>query len=318
MATAVRKPRCASAVSSLARSWQSWASEHAGRQGAAPAGWVPSSLTQDGSHRPAAGGLRPPVSAGVQAEPRGSVCAGEGAPRAGAAAVAKSGCGSQRVRALAEQGGPGDGERSLGEWSPAWGRGDRKLGSRSSSLDTQDSGLGEEGLSDTDADGRTGDRPPSQTGQTRNKDRPKIQVVTLGDLRSRWQVWSEQHLEQQKLNPFSEGFDYVHAMALRLQKGDEGYGRPKEGSRTAERAQRAQRHIRREMEEMCFIIRDLGARGPDGGARVTFGRLFDRYVKISDKVVGILLRCRKHGMVAFEGEMLWKGRDDSVIITLLG
>nr|XP_006639814.1 PREDICTED: actin-binding Rho-activating protein-like [Lepisosteus oculatus] len=318
MATAVRKPRCASAVSSLARSWQSWASEHAGRQGAAPAGWVPSSLTQDGSHRAAAGGLRPPVSAGVRAEPRGSVFAGEGAPSAGAAAVAKSGCGSQRVRALAEQGGPGDGERSLGEWSPAWGRGDRRLGSRSSSLDTQDSGLGEEGLSDTDADGRTGDRPPSQTGQTRNKDRPKIQVVTLGDLRSRWQVWSEQHLEQQKLNPFSEGFDYVHAMALRLQKGDEGYGRPKEGSRTAERAQRAQRHIRREMEEMCFIIRDLGARGPDGGARVTFGRLFDRYVKISDKVVGILLRCRKHGMVAFEGEMLWKGRDDSVIITLLG
>ncbi|MBN3320439.1 ABRA protein, partial [Atractosteus spatula] len=314
MATAAREPRCASAVSSLARSWQSWASQHAGRQGAAPPGWVPSSLIQDESHRAMAGGLRPPVSAGAQAEPRGPVCAGKGAPSAGAAA----GCGSQRVRALAEQGGPGDGECSLGEWSPAWGRRDRRLGSRSSSLDTQDSGLGEEGLSDTDADGRTGDRPPSQTGQTRNKDRPKIQVVTLRDLRSRWQVWSEQHLEQQKLNPFSEGFDYEHAMAVRLQKGDEGYGRPKEGSRTAERAQRAQRHIRREMEEMCFIIRDLGARGPDGGARVTFGRLFDRYVKISDKVVGILLRCRKHGMVAFEGEMLWKGRDDSVIITLLG
>eukprot|EP00064_Thunnus_orientalis_P014747 superscaffoldBa00002613_g14794 len=38
--------------------------------------------------------------------------------------------------------------------------------------------------------------------------------------------------------------------------------------------------------------------------------------KISDKVVGILLRCRKHKMLDFEGEMLWKGQDDHVIITL--
>uniref|UniRef100_A0A673HS45 Costars domain-containing protein n=1 Tax=Sinocyclocheilus rhinocerous TaxID=307959 RepID=A0A673HS45_9TELE len=55
----------------------------------------------------------------------------------------------------------------------------------------------------------------------------------------------------------------------------------------------------------------------DGYTRVTFGELFDRYVRISDKVVGILMRARKHGKVAFEGEMLWQGRDDGVIITLL-
>uniref|UniRef100_A0A8C2JJE1 Costars domain-containing protein n=1 Tax=Cyprinus carpio TaxID=7962 RepID=A0A8C2JJE1_CYPCA len=85
--------------------------------------------------------------------------------------------------------------------------------------------------------------------------------------------FAEDHIEGQKLNPFSEEFDYEHAMAIRLQKGD-------------------------------------------GHIYVTFGRLFDRYVKISDKVVGILLRCRKHKMVDFEGEMLWKGQDDDIIITL--
>lgn len=45
--------------------------------------------------------------------------------------------------------------------------------------------------------------------------------------------------------------------------------------------------------------------------------LFDRYIRISDKVVGILMRARKHGLVDFEGEMLWQGRDDHVVITLL-
>ncbi|XDV35318.1 hypothetical protein PO909_005289 [Leuciscus waleckii] len=61
----------------------------------------------------------------------------------------------------------------------------------------------------------------------------------------------------------------------------------------------------------------MGQRDEEGFICISFGRLFDRYVKISDKVVGILLRCRKHKMVDFEGEMLWKGQDDDVIIKLL-
>lgn len=105
-------------------------------------------------------------------------------------------------------------------------------------------------------------------------------------------------------------------MAQRLRKGDSGYGRPKEGSKTAQRGDRAQKHIHREMEEMVWIIRDMGYEDKEGRTTITFGRLFDRYVKISDKVVGILLRCRKHKMLDFEGEMLWKGQDDDVIITL--
>lgn len=139
----------------------------------------------------------------------------------------------------------------------------------------------------------------------------------VGNLKSRWQNWASEHTVNQKLNPFSEYFDYDYSMSLRLQKGEDGYGRPKEGTKTAERAKRAERHIHREIDDMCYVLRTMADPDPDGKTRVTFGELFDRYVRISDKVVGILLRARKHGKVAFEGEMLWQGQDDGVIITLL-
>lgn len=140
---------------------------------------------------------------------------------------------------------------------------------------------------------------------------------TVGNLKSRWQNWASEHSTSQKLNPFSDDFDYEFSMSLRLRKGEEGYGRPKEGSKTAERAKRAEAHIHREIDHMCFIISTMADPDPDGYIRVTFGELFERYVRISDKVVGILMRARKHSKVDFEGEMLWQGRDDRVIITLL-
>ena len=50
---------------------------------------------------------------------------------------------------------------------------------------------------------------------------------------------------------------------------------------------------------------------------ITFGRLFQIYTVISNKVVGVLLRARKYGFVTFEGETLFQRRDDDVVITLL-
>ncbi|XP_053556391.1 actin-binding Rho-activating protein-like [Bombina bombina] len=145
----------------------------------------------------------------------------------------------------------------------------------------------------------------------------KIKIMTMSDIRKEWQSWSDAHTEKQKRNPFSEDFDHSHAMAVRLHKGDNGYGRPEEGSKTEERGNRAKNHIHKEIEEMCLIIRDMGVKGRDGRIRVTFGRLFQQYVRISDKVVGILLRARKHKHLDFEGEMLWQGVHDNVVITLL-
>uniref|UniRef100_A0A8C9VH11 Si:dkey-29b11.3 n=1 Tax=Scleropages formosus TaxID=113540 RepID=A0A8C9VH11_SCLFO len=72
-----------------------------------------------------------------------------------------------------------------------------------------------------------------------------------------------------------------------------------------------------EVRELCGIIRDVGRSCEDGSVIVEFGRLFERYVTISNKVVGVLLRARRQGLVRFQGEMLWQGRDDQVVITLL-
>uniref|UniRef100_A0A7N8YBI8 Si:dkey-29b11.3 n=1 Tax=Mastacembelus armatus TaxID=205130 RepID=A0A7N8YBI8_9TELE len=75
---------------------------------------------------------------------------------------------------------------------------------------------------------------------------------------------------------------------------------------------------------LCEVIRNIGDPGQkDGNGReeeiitVEFGKLFERYVTISNKLVGILLRARKQGLVDFEGEMLWQGKDNHVVITLL-
>ncbi|XP_074543764.1 actin binding Rho activating protein b [Halichoeres trimaculatus] len=165
-------------------------------------------------------------------------------------------------------------------------------------------------------------RPSVPVYKKEAEDANKINALSkkhsaVGSLKSRWQTWASEHTVNQKLNPFSEYFDYDYSMSLRLQKGQEGYGRPKEGTQTAERAKRAEQHIHREIDDMCYVIRTMEDPDPDGKTRVTFGQLFDRYVRISDKVVGILMRARKHGKVAFEGEMLWQGQDDGVIITLL-
>ena len=50
---------------------------------------------------------------------------------------------------------------------------------------------------------------------------------------------------------------------------------------------------------------------------IKFGRLFEIYVRISNKLVGVLLRARKHGLVHLEGETLFQRRDDHVPVSLL-
>ncbi|XP_061584350.1 actin-binding Rho-activating protein [Cololabis saira] len=329
---AVRKIRCAAMVASLAKSWQGWASEQSDKQDSIPSGWMPSSVEDevDKTQRVVKLNVTPRV---IEADdtdgdkirtcsvtktvlPKRSECIGnnlinairdkmESAPEETKPFLGnESPTRRRQMRALKSMEAGGGGaiqEKKLLLH-------DKKLGS-SSSLDTEDSGLGE--------DGGLSDNGESKTEGKTKTDRPKVKITTMGDIKSRWQKWSEQHVEGQKLNPFSEDFDEEFAMAQRLRKGDSGYGRPKEGSKTAERGDRAHKHIHREMEEMVWIIKDMGCKDKQGRIVISFGRLFDRYVKISDKVVGILLRCRKHKMVDFEGEMLWKGQDDHVIITVI-
>uniref|UniRef100_A0A3P9AYB2 Si:dkey-29b11.3 n=1 Tax=Maylandia zebra TaxID=106582 RepID=A0A3P9AYB2_9CICH len=74
-----------------------------------------------------------------------------------------------------------------------------------------------------------------------------------------------------------------------------------------------------EVQELCEVIRSIGESGGSDGKVITvrFGKLFEHYVTISNKLVGILLRARKQRLVDFEGEMLWQGKDDHVVIILL-
>ncbi|XP_041834934.1 actin-binding Rho-activating protein [Melanotaenia boesemani] len=335
---AVRKIKCAAMVANLAKSWQGWVNEHTDKQDTIPCGWMPSSLEEDDKKEPnhvVKLSITPRVIAADSSDTSGSKIRTCSVTKT--VQPKRSECSSRNfistIRNKMESG-PEESKPFLGNESPTRRRQmralqnsegggiiqDRKLmlqekkfESRSSSVDTEDSGLGEDsGLSDN-SESKTEQSDVQPKTQT---NKPKIKVATMNDIKSRWQQWSEQHMEGQKLNPFSEEFDYEFAMAQRLRKGDSGYGRPKDGSKTAQRGDRAQKHIHREMEEMVWIIRDMGSKDKEGRTIITFGRLFDRYVKISDKVVGILLRCRKHKMLDFEGEMLWKGQDDDIIITL--
>lgn len=148
-------------------------------------------------------------------------------------------------------------------------------------------------------------------------------TVSVKGLRENWQKWSSEHQQYQKHNPFSH--DSSHSVGVSQGKLD-GYGRPLQGSLTERRGQEAHTHISKEIKKLCEAIRTIGELkekdGGEGGSNrkviaVEFGKLFRHYVSISNKLVGILLRARKQRLVEFDGEMLWQGKDDHVVIFLV-
>ncbi|XP_072176173.1 actin-binding Rho-activating protein-like [Diadema setosum] len=143
-----------------------------------------------------------------------------------------------------------------------------------------------------------------------------------GSLNSRiakWKGVEEEHRQKQLINPFSE-WEGASTRA-KLDKDDPNYARPVEGSKTAIRGQQAGQRISGEIRQLVRILQECARRETlaDGRVRyaITFGKLFEIYAKISNKLVGILMRARKQGLVQFEGEMLWQRRDDHVVITML-
>lgn len=137
-------------------------------------------------------------------------------------------------------------------------------------------------------------------------------TASVKGLKENWQRWSSQYQDYQKQNPFSQ--DTRPSVVLPL-KGQGDYGRPLQGSKTELRGRDAHTHLSREVRELCEAIGRIGE--PGKVVTVEFGKLFEHYVTISNKLVGILLRARKQGLVEFDGEMLWQGRDDHVVISLL-
>ncbi|XP_074661901.1 actin-binding Rho-activating protein-like [Tubulanus polymorphus] len=132
---------------------------------------------------------------------------------------------------------------------------------------------------------------------------------------SQWNKKADEHHQKQLINPFSEWQGASHRD--KLSKDDPDYGKPVAGSSTERRGQQAGSHISREIIELCEIISDVGERQRDGTWCIRFGTLFDTYTKISNKLVGMLMRARKQRLIDFEGEMLFQRRDDEVLIHLL-
>ncbi|XP_006818368.1 actin-binding Rho-activating protein-like [Saccoglossus kowalevskii] len=130
-----------------------------------------------------------------------------------------------------------------------------------------------------------------------------------------WKKKEDEHREKQLINPFSEWEGSSHRKVL--DKNDPEYARPVAGTMTDIRGKQAGKMVSREVQELLHVIERIGTVQENGSVVVLFGNLFEVYNKISNKLVGMLMRARKQKLVHFEGEMLWQRRDDHVPITLL-
>ncbi|XDV35015.1 hypothetical protein PO909_005071 [Leuciscus waleckii] len=331
----IKKLRAISMVCSLTRSWQQWVSENEDKQSSEPSGWAPGDPKDSETIRPSRKSLpSQDLTNKNQDEAESRIKTGQVLKTvtrdvqersAGIDFLTRRICKDPDTddldKILSKQGSPTLRRKCsnmVSELTRGWKEmEEEKKPVQESGEDYEDTGVQMGVNQEETGNNRTNEstavtikRSSVLGGKKEIEDANKINAF-------RWQNWASEHTVNQKLNPFSEDFDYEYSMSTRLRRGEEGYGRPKEGSKTAERAKRAEAHIHREIDDMCFVIRTMADRDSDGRTRVTFGDLFDRYVRISDKVVGILMRARKHGKVAFEGEMLWQGQDDAVVITLL-
>ncbi|EPB76019.1 hypothetical protein ANCCEY_04865 [Ancylostoma ceylanicum] len=117
--------------------------------------------------------------------------------------------------------------------------------------------------------------------------------------------------ETLKKNPYSDTYGIQH-----FDKHAKDYGRPPPGSKTEARGIKAGVHVCREILFLCETINE-NAEGEEPNKWIKFGKLFYVYSFYSDKLVGMLIRARKYGLVDFEGEMLYQRQDDEKIITML-
>ena len=130
---------------------------------------------------------------------------------------------------------------------------------------------------------------------------------------SLWQGRQDDLDHKLKSNPFSDQWE---GHINRRKKEDSYYGTPIEGTLTEHRGQKAKQRIDREILEICQLIVEYGSHQVhDGSYVISFGKLFKIYTKISDKVVGMLVRARRRNLVQFEGEMLYQNQDEDVLIT---
>ncbi|XP_015515082.1 actin-binding Rho-activating protein isoform X1 [Neodiprion pinetum] len=140
-----------------------------------------------------------------------------------------------------------------------------------------------------------------------------VMFESLGDKVAMFNQQATRHQDTQAKNPFTSGLNLP-----RPKFSKEEYGRPAAGSLSDIRGRKASAHIYKEILELCEMIYQNGTPCKDEPdiIGITFGDLFNIYVHINDKCVGLLLRARKQNFLHFEGECLFQRRDDNVPIFL--
>uniref|UniRef100_A0A7E4VHL2 Costars domain-containing protein n=1 Tax=Panagrellus redivivus TaxID=6233 RepID=A0A7E4VHL2_PANRE len=122
---------------------------------------------------------------------------------------------------------------------------------------------------------------------------------------------AQKNEDELKSSPYSDKY-----VIKKFDRNAQDYARPTVGSKTEARANRAGDYVTREIIFLCELI-SQNAVGEPPNCIIKFGPLFYLYAHYSDKLVGMLLRARKYGLVSFEGEMLYQRQDDHKEIRLL-
>eukprot|EP00092_Neocalanus_flemingeri_P018915 GFUD01020487.1.p1 GENE.GFUD01020487.1~~GFUD01020487.1.p1 ORF type:complete len:209 (+),score=51.96 GFUD01020487.1:174-800(+) len=101
------------------------------------------------------------------------------------------------------------------------------------------------------------------------------------------------------------------------EKHGSGYGKPPPGSKSEARAKKYNENCTREIVELCGIVSEKGFTDTEDRRAILFQDLFNTYRFISDKCCGLLLRARRYKLISFQGEMLFQGKDDKTVITMM-
>lgn len=182
-------------------------------------------------------------------------------------------------------------------------------------------------------------RPPRRHSRDHSEPPPMLHDRSIDregmrKCKSFWEEKIHNHQIDRLINPFSEFWGdgqnqyrnvLENAKAVwkgadkrtKLTKADDKYGMVVSGTLTEKRGKRAKDFIAGNIVELCETIKSCGFVNEEGEHVITFGQIFRAYERINDKVVGLLVRARRHGLVDFPGEMLYQRQDDHVIIKLL-
>eukprot|EP00042_Codosiga_hollandica_P058997 m.898444 g.898444 ORF g.898444 m.898444 type:complete len:477 (+) comp60025_c0_seq10:756-2186(+) len=84
-----------------------------------------------------------------------------------------------------------------------------------------------------------------------------------------------------------------------------------------ERALAAAEWVNKEIRKLIVEIRSRGAPTPTAPAEISFGQLFYETDNIFEALAGTLKTAKKYGVVDYEGDLLFQGKNDATMITLL-